>query len=230
MLTVGLGGMNDEEYKAHFSMWAAIKSPLLIGADLRKLSPDILTILNNPAVLVVNQDPLGRSVKRIKRDLDVQKDQYGEGETHVWSGELFGGDQCVVFFNAADEDVEMTASLKEIFVHEGPGGSAPQVKASWDYYDLWANRMDTDVAAEILEAPVDKLEPLFKEIDWYNATTLPYSEGLKQKDIRLMGVKVGVVGAGGSITVTVPRHSVKMFRLRSTGSEFRRYSTAREEL
>ena len=38
MLEVGLSGLSDEEYVAHYSMWAAIKSPLLIGADLRTLS------------------------------------------------------------------------------------------------------------------------------------------------------------------------------------------------
>ena len=54
MLEVGIGGMTDEEYKAHFSMWAALKSPLLIGADLRELSTQTLSILNNPAVIAVS--------------------------------------------------------------------------------------------------------------------------------------------------------------------------------
>ncbi|RBQ97162.1 hypothetical protein VDGD_09373 [Verticillium dahliae] len=35
MLEVGRGGMTDEEYKAHFALWAALKSPLMLGSDLR---------------------------------------------------------------------------------------------------------------------------------------------------------------------------------------------------
>ena len=34
MLEVGNGGMNDEEYKLHFTMWAAMKSPLIMGTDV----------------------------------------------------------------------------------------------------------------------------------------------------------------------------------------------------
>jgi alpha-galactosidase len=83
MLEVGLGDMPDEEYEAHFSMWAALKSPLLIGADLRELSAQTLSILNNPAVIAVNQDPLGKSAHRISRNLNVPKDKYGQGGTQV---------------------------------------------------------------------------------------------------------------------------------------------------
>jgi len=36
MLEVGNGGMSTEEYKTHFGMWAALKSPLILGHDLTK--------------------------------------------------------------------------------------------------------------------------------------------------------------------------------------------------
>ena len=71
----------QEEYKAHFSMWAALKFPLIVGHDLRELSPSTLTILNNPAVIAINQDPLGRPAGRIYRNTNVKKDEYGEGES-----------------------------------------------------------------------------------------------------------------------------------------------------
>lgn len=75
MLEVGHGGMSDDEYVAHFSMWAALKSPLLIGADIRELSPEALSILNNPAVIALSQDPVGRPAKRVFRDQNVLKDR-----------------------------------------------------------------------------------------------------------------------------------------------------------
>ena len=119
-------------------MWAALKSPLLMGHDLRTMSAATLTILNNPAIIAISQDPLGLAVNLARRDTNVKKDKYGMGETHLWTGQLAGGDQVVILFNAADEDIQMSASLEEIFYYEGPEGSAPQVKQTWDVYDLWA--------------------------------------------------------------------------------------------
>jgi alpha-galactosidase len=85
MLEVGHGGMTDDEYMAHFTMWAAVKSSLLIGADLRHIDARALSILNNPAIIALSQDPLGRSAVQISRNRSVKKDRYGQGETQIWS-------------------------------------------------------------------------------------------------------------------------------------------------
>lgn len=251
MLEVGNGGMTDDEvrcclkqwkgsmlnfelqYKAHFSMWAALKSPLLIGTDIRKLSSATLTILNNPAVIAISQDPLGRSIAQVRRDTDgLKKDKYGMGETQVWSGHLSGGDEVVVLFNAADEDVEMTASLEEIFYADGPEGSAEAVHKEWEVYDLWANRMDSATAQKILDAgeTIEASEKLFQGANWYNATALSYQDGLKANDPRLLGKFVGIIQPRGVLKFMVKRHSAEMFRLRSSGGEARRYISVRDEL
>ena len=211
-------------------MWAALKSPLLIGADLRELSPSTLTILNNPAVIAINQDPLGRPAGRIYRNTNVKKDEYGEGETQIWSGPLHGGDQVVVFLNAADEDVEMKTTLDEIFVHEGPHGSAPQTRLKWTLHDLWENRMDGVTAQKILDSPVEKLESVFEQANWYNSTALSYKDGTIAGDERLLGKAVGEVQAGGEIKVKVKRHGVKMYRMRTDEKGARRYVIGKEEL
>ncbi|MFD0404364.1 NPCBM/NEW2 domain-containing protein [Kitasatospora sp. NPDC127116] len=59
MLEVGNGGMTDTEYRTHFSLWAEMSAPLLIGSDLRTASPATLAILKNTDVIAVDQDPLG---------------------------------------------------------------------------------------------------------------------------------------------------------------------------
>src|ERR1700742_1383633 len=64
MLEVGNGGMTYDEYKVHFSMWAAIRSPLIMGNKLDKLSPEGFAILVNPAVLAISQDPSVSAVSR----------------------------------------------------------------------------------------------------------------------------------------------------------------------
>jgi alpha-galactosidase len=232
MLEVGHGGMTDDEYKAHFTMWALVKSPLLIGADIRHLPPSALTILNNPAIIAINQDPAGRSAHRIRVDYNVKKDRYGVGEAQLWSGPLANGDQVVAFLNAADEDLNMEAGLDEIFVDDGPGGSAPHVKQSWDVHDLWGARMSDKVAKGLLAASDvkdgGKAQTAFKAANWYNSTEISYREGIEKEDQRLFGTRIGVVRPMGSLKAKVARHSVAVFRLRSEDKSSKRYSIHKE--
>jgi hypothetical protein len=65
VLEVGNGGMTDAEYVSHFSLWAISKAPLLIGCDVSKMSAATLSILSNPEVIAVNQDPLGVQGKKV---------------------------------------------------------------------------------------------------------------------------------------------------------------------
>jgi alpha-galactosidase len=201
-----------------------------MGNDLRTLSASSLTILNNPAVIAISQDPEGRSATRVRRETNAAKDKYNIGEIQVWSGPLYGGDQVVILLNAAGEDARISASLEEIFLHDGPEGSAPQVSEEWEVYDLWANRMDNALAQKILDAPVDKLEKLFKEANWYNSTEISYRDGLEKQDARLVGKKVGKVNPGGSLTAKIKRHSLEIYRLKSIGHGGKRKVHAKEEL
>ncbi|KAK8022871.1 glycoside hydrolase family 27 protein [Apiospora marii] len=232
MLEVGQGGMTDEEYKAHFALWAALKSPLFLGNDIRAMPAAAYSIVNNPAILALSQDPHGRSVTRVRRDTNANKDtdtipldEWGVGETHVWTGHLQNGDQAVIFLNAAGDDLNMSCSLAEIFTAFGPGGSAPHVRFDWAVHDLWAHRMDIDVAEAILAAgTAEERGALLRKENWYNATETPYADGLRDGDPRLFGEKVGVVEAGGVLRASVQRHAAKVFRLRriaKDGQEFK---------
>ena len=70
MLEVGNGGCSYEEYKTHFSVWAMLKAPLIIGNDVRSMTKEdeTYTILANEALIAVNQDPLGWQARRIWSD------------------------------------------------------------------------------------------------------------------------------------------------------------------
>ena len=48
------------EQRSHFALWCLMKSPLIIGTDVRKLAPDALRILLNNRLIAVNQDALVR--------------------------------------------------------------------------------------------------------------------------------------------------------------------------
>ena len=47
MLEVGNGALSEDEERTHFSLWAIMKAPLLLGCDLAALSPSSLGVLSN---------------------------------------------------------------------------------------------------------------------------------------------------------------------------------------
>ncbi|KAK9242916.1 glycoside hydrolase superfamily [Lipomyces tetrasporus] len=218
MLEVGNGGMDDEEYKTHFSLWAAVKSPLLMGNDVNVMDAKALSILTNPAVLAVSQDTAGVPVNRMWRYYVSDTDAYGQGEIQMWSGPLSGGDQLVILLNAGNSPRLMNATLADIFYDSGPEGSALEIKENWDIYDLWANRMDEATAQSIIDgSPTSEVAKFY-----YNATETSYKDGLAAGNELLLGKLTGMVEAGGVIETEVPRHGVAMLRLRkhSVGETF----------
>jgi alpha-galactosidase len=58
MLEVG-NGLTDNQNRAHFTMWSIIAAPLILGNDLRNMSPETKDIILNKEVIAINQDPLG---------------------------------------------------------------------------------------------------------------------------------------------------------------------------
>jgi alpha-galactosidase len=56
MLEVGNGALTYEESRSHFALWAALKSPLIIGTRLEGIKSEILAILKNKELLAFNQD------------------------------------------------------------------------------------------------------------------------------------------------------------------------------
>lgn len=58
MLEVG-NGMSNNEDRAHFTMWAMMASPLIIGNDIRNMSDETKAVLLNKEVIAFDQDTLG---------------------------------------------------------------------------------------------------------------------------------------------------------------------------
>jgi alpha-galactosidase len=105
MLEVGNGGMTDTEYRTHFTLWAMMAAPLLIGTDLRTASAATLTILGNRDVIAVDQDPRGAQAARCAQ----------AGGLHVLSRPLANGDFAVALFN----ETGSTATISTTRVRPG---------------------------------------------------------------------------------------------------------------
>ncbi|KAI0883568.1 carbohydrate-binding module family 35 protein [Annulohypoxylon maeteangense] len=93
MLIIGLNALSLQEEKFHFSMWAINKSPLNIGAPTNtKLTPAAsFDVLKNKEVIAINQDPLGKQARLVRR--------HTEEEWDIWAGELSGGRTVVGIAN-----------------------------------------------------------------------------------------------------------------------------------
>ncbi|HEX3438249.1 MAG TPA: glycoside hydrolase family 27 protein [Pseudacidobacterium sp.] len=119
MLEVGNGGMTDDEYRQHMTLWVILAAPLLAGNDLSKMSPSTLATLTNKDVIAVDQDTLGKQGDRV----------WAEGPTEIWAKPLSGGAKAVALFNRAPDPKSITLKLSEV----GFGANAKM-------RDLWTNK------------------------------------------------------------------------------------------
>ncbi|KAG9247093.1 glycoside hydrolase family 27 protein [Calycina marina] len=221
MLEVGNGGMTDAEYVAHFSMWAAVKSPLILGNDLRIVPAADLSIISNAAVIAINQDPNGSSAARRWKYATNGTDANGRAEIQMWSGTLMsttGGDYydfVVLLINGNNVETVLNATLADIFVDFGAGGTADEVKIPWEVRDLWANRMSTTEAQAIISANGTAGYNGTNVQTRYNATQTSYAEGLAAADELLLGNVTTTIQPSGTVSATIAPHGAAIFRLRA---------------
>jgi alpha-galactosidase len=217
---------SDNEAVTHFSMWAIMSSPLIIGTDVRTLDAANLAIYSNPAVIALNQDPSGSAATRVWRYLCNDTDVYGQCETALWVRSLANGDFAIALLNGANSTMNLTATAEDIFVYNDLTGTSkpgPQISSTWDIHDLWANRMSAAEAQAIINANSTTGADIFSNSTTrYNATATSYAKGLMANSTALMGVKVGQLAPSGTFTAEVARHSVGLFRLRQVANSMRK--------
>ena len=92
MLEVGNGDLTPAETRTHFSLWAAMKSPLLIGTDLSNLSDANIAILKNKYLLAFHQDPVhGKSAAPFRWGVNPDWTFDPEHPAEYWAGDFSGG-------------------------------------------------------------------------------------------------------------------------------------------
>lgn len=111
---VGFKGCSVEEYRTHFSLWALLNSPLMIGCDIRDMDEDTKSILLNRDVIAVNQDPLGSQpffANNFAWKVNENRNSFTEPhfvsyplDTPIVAKYLDNGDIAVGFFNFTDAE------------------------------------------------------------------------------------------------------------------------------
>jgi alpha-galactosidase len=158
MLIVGLKGRSgqlvgtgasDVEYRTHFSLWAMVDSPLLIGADVRTLDAGSLETLTNREIVALNQDPAGNQAEKVREDANA--------ELQVYAKEMADGSIAVALLNRGAATADMTVSPRR------------DLAVPWLRYrarDLWKHQdlgpYDMPFTTEVMshEARVLRLWPL----------------------------------------------------------------------
>ena len=120
MLEIGNGGMNDDEYRTHMSLWAILAAPLLAGNDLRNMTREMLEILTNREVLAINQDKAGKQGRRVSKS----------GEQEVWARTLFDGAVAIGMFNRGSAPAQVSVRWTETGLKKTPHGAR----------ELWQHR------------------------------------------------------------------------------------------
>jgi hypothetical protein len=119
MMVLGMPGLNDEQNRLHMALWAISGAPLIVGADLTKLSPSALADLTNSAVLAIDQDPAGLQAVKIAEP------QQG---LQVWSKALAQpGRRAVLLLNRTASAHAITVK----WVTLGLTNGAPRVTDAW---------------------------------------------------------------------------------------------------
>ncbi len=122
MLEIGNGGMTDDEYRAHFSLWAIMAAPLIAGNDVRAMSQSTREILTNREVIAVDQDSLG-----VQGTIVEERSP----ELQVWMKPLKDGSRAVVLLNRSALQTVIAASWWRLRV----AGRA-HVRDLWSHSDL----------------------------------------------------------------------------------------------
>ncbi|MCX8035864.1 MAG: alpha-galactosidase [Candidatus Sumerlaeia bacterium] len=142
--TVGPAGAKDRtprptsltpnEQYSYMAMWSLMAAPLFFSGDMNRLDEFTLNVLCNAEVIEVNQDPLGKQARIIRKTDD----------DFVLAKPLEDGSLAVGLFNLAETAREMAVSWKEL------GLSGPQ-----RVRDLWRQK-DLDTATDSFSANVNR--------------------------------------------------------------------------
>ena len=128
MLEVG-NNLTVNQGRAHFTIWAMMAAPLILGNDIRSIDEETLKIVSNREVIAVDQDSLGVQGFKIPMGKDVE----------TWWKPLADGGWAVAVFNISKKpvDYELNWQLFNMTDDEVSGRSTDFDKVTYSVRDLW---------------------------------------------------------------------------------------------
>jgi hypothetical protein len=119
MMVLGMPGLSDNQNRTHLSLWAISGAPLLVGADLTKLSSKTLAMLTDPELIAIDQDALG---------LQATKAAEPEQGVQVWSKPLAKpGTRAVLLLNKTNAARDVKLNSADVGLADDTGMTARNV-------------------------------------------------------------------------------------------------------
>jgi alpha-galactosidase len=129
-------GMSAAQFRTQVSMWAVLAAPLMISADLTRISTASQAVVGNTEVIAVDQDPAGAQGTLIA----------SAGAGQVWVKPLSDGSRAVALLNRGSAPLEIATS--------GLAAGMP-VSARYLLRDLWTHTTHTTPGRIAAEVPGD---------------------------------------------------------------------------
>jgi alpha-galactosidase len=126
-----VGNLTYDEAKSHFTAWALLKSPLIIGTDLTNATGETIEILGNQDLIKINQDPnVGEAISPFRWGINPDYVSNATYPAQYWSGNSSYG---VVFMvlNSFDRPAEIFFNLTESW--------AIRAGRVYNVYDMWSH-------------------------------------------------------------------------------------------
>jgi len=103
-------GMSAAQFRSQLSMWSMLAAPLMVSADLSKLSAASLAAVQNTEVLAIDQDPAGVQGTLLSSS--------GDGE--VWVKPLVDGSRAVALLNRGSHTTRIETSASAAGLPNAP--------------------------------------------------------------------------------------------------------------
>ena len=178
LLQIGNGGSSPLEYTTEFSLWAEMAAPLIASTNLATLTHSELAIYENPNVIAVDQDPLGRPGVPISSAHGLW----------VLAKPLSGGGRAVLLFNATNTAATISTTAAAAGLPKG---------RVYQMHNLW-----TDAATQTAGA-ISAFVP-GHGVAMFTVTTVGKRRGHKLPPHTVLSLDAASpqVGVGGSTTVS----------------------------
>ena len=180
MLEVGNTGLSLDESLVHFSMWSMVKSPLILGNDVTKMTNQTRAIITNKHVIDLSQDPTGSPAIRL-----YKKDVSGGGNVQLWKMALANGTYAVAAANFAKTPQQVTIDFDDVFFDEWTEDE-PLRDEAWDAFDLWAG------------VDFKKYNPEPKPFSQIRVDGAPFKKNLPEVSVPAHGIKLYKLAPAGT--------------------------------
>lgn len=127
MLEVGMG-MTEDEDRAHFSIWAMMDSPLILGNDLRAMPESVRKIIGRREVIAINQDPLGVQALRF----------YNQGQVELWVKPMANDEWAFMILNRGEAPLHYRYDWQQHHISDDLSKRELDLKkATYRWLDAW---------------------------------------------------------------------------------------------